>query len=261
MRVLEDLSAAKAAQTLLVFKSLNMVAYLAMVRWRPLQALNHRYQLDALASAQFPRMHAYGLLFYQKTLSTVSQNSYFQRTCRRFNWCPETTVQRVAEASVFFKLTLPVSLPLNGFLALKLANKKMKFEKACLDREWIKFYFCTKRLHLIRENVKGLGVGGLLENNNSIVDQNIELLFSGENSTNLGCDNNDTSAVTKVNPGRERVERCQGLDIHDSFAEFRFRNHGTFLFELMSRGRNSILHFFFAKILQNRHDHPRDLDI
>lgn len=118
--------AANVAKTVVLWKLSNWVLYAGMIglthRYHPMIALDQRFMLQSRLASNFPRVFSYGKQMYNKTVTRISQNSWYNSFCQKVGLNPDNTVRTIAEASVLFKSMLPVTFPITWYGAYYFVN-------------------------------------------------------------------------------------------------------------------------------------------
>jgi hypothetical protein len=117
-------------KVLATFKVLNFAIYGGMIalcyKKHPLIGLSNRYQLEKKLATQFPKVYARGTEFAARQITKLSQNTMYRKAVTKFNLSPTNLTKSTVEASIMFKLLIPVVFPLSFYTSVKMFKKSDK---------------------------------------------------------------------------------------------------------------------------------------
>jgi hypothetical protein len=113
---------------LITFKVINFVIYGGMLalcyKKHPLINLSNKYKLEQTLLTKYPQFHARSSKFITNSIEKISKNQWYAKFVNKCNLNPENTIKSTVEASVLYKLCLPVIFPLSFYGSFKLFEKK-----------------------------------------------------------------------------------------------------------------------------------------
>lgn len=102
-------------KVLVTYGLLNKVLYGGLVvlcyKRQPFFRFCKRYNVERMITNKFPKIYAKSKKYYTKKVNKISKSKFYSSVTRFFGLDPKKTINGVAEASILYKLLLPISFP------------------------------------------------------------------------------------------------------------------------------------------------------
>lgn len=112
----------------------NKILYVGLItlcyKRKPLFTFCKKYGVEGMLTNRFPKVYTYGKKYYNNKVNKISKSKFYGGVTKFIGLNPKTTIHSILEASLMYKLALPISFPLlmygSAYPYLKQARAKEK---------------------------------------------------------------------------------------------------------------------------------------